>query len=447
LGSSVFPPAKTAKFPLNPDQKNHSSIFTSFFAQGSNHDSDPTLRGLSLDPFEGGLYDFTMRKLPLLFFAIILGASMLCQAKPKNKPQPDNPQKDAGFRQLFTSLFTEWDSNGDGVLDMKELNAAIENPDVHGSDAAIAVYLHRHLQVDKEGQVNGLSLADVQALAASPDVQKIITSRAWHIEAINHSLFVPGDPNLATFHQGGIGDCYLLAVIGTYAFQHPEMVREMIQVQTNGGFEIEFGTGRTVEVGPLTDSELIMGASEGRDHGVWLSVLEKAYAQIDLENKERKTGQAIEAEDAVDTDFIGHGGYYSPVIVLLSGHKVQGAPLGRWVKQDPQGGLEKAHELMAKLSVEHRLMATGSSGDKTKKLPKGIVHGHIYGVLGYNPVTRMVTVFNPWGNQVKPKGPPGLVNGYPTEHGIFEVPLDEFVQIFAGFTYETDKPAAQKVAG
>jgi hypothetical protein len=296
------------------------------------------------------------------------------------------------------------------------------------------------LQVDKEGQANGLSLPEVEALAVSPQVQNIITSRAWHIEAIDHAVFAAGDPNLETFHQGGIGDCYLLAVIGTYAYQHPEAVRTMI-VETNGGFQIEFGTGKIVTVGPLTDSELIMGASEGRDHGVWLAVLEKAYAQMDLEAKERKTGTNIEAEDAVTTDFIGHGGYYSPVIVLLSGHKAAGAPLGRWVKEDPQGGLERAHELLAKLSVHHKLMATGSTGDKTLKLPRGIVHGHVYGVLGYNPVTRMVTVFNPWGNHVQPNGPPGMMNGYPTEHGIFEVPLSEFVQLFGGFTYETDTPA------
>lgn len=389
-----------------------------------------------------------MRKIPLLIFTILIGASILCEAKPK-KTQSNNPDKTAGFQQLFASLFNEWDSNHDGVLDMKELNAAVENPQVQGNDAAVAVFLHRHLQVDKEGQANGLSLTDVQALAANPEVQKNISGKTGHIEGINHSLFAAGDPNLETFHQGGIGDCYLLAVIGTYVYQHPLAVRTMIQeVPSSGGFQIAFGTGRMVNVAPLTDGELILGASEGRNHGIWLSVLEKAYAEIDLENKERKTGKLIDADEAVDTDFIGHGGYYSPVIVLLSGHKAEGAALGRWVKQDPQGGLERAHELLAKLSVEHKLMATGSNGDKTKKLPKGIVHGHVYGVLGYNPVTRMVTVFNPWGNSVRPKGPPGLVNGYPTEHGIFQVPLNEFVQIFGGFTYETDKPAtAQKVAG
>ena len=65
-----------------------------------------------------------------------------------------------------------------------------------------------------------------------------------------------------------------------------------------------------------------------------------------------------------------------------------------------------------------------------------------YGVLSYDPALRQVTVFHPWGNHMKPAGPAGLVNGYPTQHGVFEVPLAEFVQIFAGFTYETDQPAA-----
>src|ERR1035441_7148024 len=241
------------------------------------------------------------------------------------------------------------------------------------------------------------------------EIQKSVSGKAWHIEAINHSLFAPGDPNLATFHQGGIGDCYLLAVIGTFVYQHPQTVRTMIQPQADGTFQVHFGNGKNVKVEPMTDAELIMGASEGRAHGVWLSVLEKAYARIDAEAKERKTGEEIESDDAVTTDFIGHGGYYGPVIVLLTGHKAAGAPLGRWVKQDSKAGIEKAHELLAKLSSEHKLMAVLTGKDKTRPLPKGIVHGHIFGVLGYDAARRMVVVFNPWGNHVKPAGRPGLV--------------------------------------
>jgi len=373
-----------------------------------------------------------VRKIRSIISALLVGANLcVCRG--------DQSQKNEGFRELFANLFSQWDSNHDGILDLKELNAAIENPAVRASDAAVAVYLHRQLQVDKEGQ-NGLSLADVLAFSSNPQIQKDISGKAWHIVAINHSVFAPGDPSLATFHQGGIGDCYLLAVTGAFAFHHPELVRSMIQ-ETNGGFQVTFGNGRTVTVGPLTDAELIMGASEGRTHGVWLSVLEKACAQIDLESKERKTGTNIDADDAVMTDYIGHGGYYSPIMTLFSGHRATGAPLSKWVKQDPKGGLEHAHELLAKLSIQHKLMVVATGGNKGKQLPKGITHGHALAVLGYDPVNRLVVVFNPWGNHFKPKGEAGLINGYPTDHGIFQVPLDEFIQIFTAFTYETDRPA------
>jgi Calpain family cysteine protease len=383
-----------------------------------------------IDPASLFPYPDKVRSFLLLLATILLGATTLIA-------RADQAQKDAAYRQLFASVFDQWDSNHDGLLDLKELNAAIENPAVRGSDAAIAVFLHRHLQVEKEGQ-KGLTQDEVLALAADPPTQKKIFGNSWHIEAINHSLFAPEDPNLATFHQGGIGDCYLLAVIGTFVFQHPQSVRAMIQAQTNGDFQIQFGNGRDVNVPPLTDAELIMGASEGRNHGVWLSVLEKAYAQIDLENKERKTGTTNDADEAVMTDFIGHGGYYAPVITLLTGHRATGAPLARWVKQDPQGGLERAHELIA----------ANTSGNKSKPLPRGFAHGHVYGLLGYDPVARTVMVFNPWGNGFKPKGPPGPVNGYPTNHGIFQMPLADFVQVFGGFTYETDRPAmVNQVAG
>ena len=377
---------------------------------------------------------------PLISILLAIGLSgLICQAAPRLNRKSTRSEENATFSQLFTTLFYQWDSNHDGVLDLKELNAAIENPDIRGTEAAVAVVLHRRLQVEDEEQTNALTLDEALTLANNPQVQKNISGKAWHIVAIDHVLFAPGDPNLQTFHQGGIGDCYLLAVIGAFVFQHPEAVRKMIHEQDDGTYLIQFGSGKAVTVGPATDSELIMGASEGHNHGVWLAILEKAYAQIALQSKEKKTGEDIEPIDAVPTDFIGHGGYYAPVIVLLSGHKASGASFSRWLRQDPQNGLEQAHELLSKLSSGHKLMAANIGG--TKPLPKGLVHGHVYGVLGYNPVTRTVTVFNPWGNHFKPAGPPGLTYGYPTDHGVFEMPLDEFVQVYGGLTYETDTPA------
>lgn len=85
----------------------------------------------------------------------------ICYAKSKAKPKVDQAQKTAGFEQLFTNVFTAWDANHDGKLDVKELNAVIENPQIHGAESAIAVYFHRRLVKSDSDESGALTLADV----------------------------------------------------------------------------------------------------------------------------------------------------------------------------------------------------------------------------------------------------------------------------------------------
>lgn len=376
----------------------------------------------------------------------ILAISLLFIAGPcfgagqNHKASINQEARNAAFRQLFASLFDQWDANHNGSLDLTEIDTVINDPSVHGNESAVAVVFRRHLLRADQDRTNELSLPQVLSLADDPQVQRAISGNAWHIQAINHSLFLPGDPNLTSFHQGGMGDCYFLAVAGAFVNDQPQTVRAMIKPEADGGFEVHFGNGKDVFVGPLTDAELILGASEGRTHGIWLSVLEKAFAKLQREAKEKKTGEAIGDNQAVFSDFIGHGGYYGPVIVLFTGHHTAGAPMGRWYKQDPADAAEKMNELLTKLSNEHRMAIVATGGDKSKTLPKGIPHGHVLAVLGYDAATQTVVMFNPWGNTFRPRGPAGVVNGYPTQHGIFNVPIADFIQTFSDFTYETDKP-------
>ncbi|HEX4264260.1 MAG TPA: C2 family cysteine protease [Verrucomicrobiae bacterium] len=388
------------------------------------------------------MYHFIMRKLLILIFALPLGLNAwTCQAKPK--PQIDQAQKDAEFRQLFTNAFAQWDVNHDGKLDLKEINAVIENPQIHGDEAAIAVIFHAHIPVNDEGDIGNLTLDQVLALAVDPQEQKKISRKSRHIQTFNHSLFLPDDPNLLNFRQGRMSDCYLLAAVGAFVYNNPKTtVRAMITPQADSGFNVQFGNGKIVKVGPMTDAELEMGVSEGQNRGYWLSVLEKAYAELRKEKKEEQNGREFEADETVFANFIGHGGTCAPVMEAFTGYQTAKAPIKEWRKEDPQAVAEKTHQLLTMISKQHRLMTAGTGGDKTIKLPKGIPHKHAFGILDYNPANRMVKLFNPWGNHVKPSGPPGPVNGYPTEHGIFEVPLDEFLQIFGGFIYQTDKLAA-----
>lgn len=366
----------------------------------------------------------------------------VCQAKQKSKskPQIDPAQKNAEFQQLFASLFAQWDSNHDGKLDLEEVNAAIQNPQVRGNEAAVAVVLHPRLKSDDDDETNSLSLPQVLAFADDPKMQKTIIGRAQRIQTMDHSLFLPGDPNLLNFHQGRMGDCYLLAAIGSFVYQNPQTVRSMIKPLADGGYAVQFGDGKTVAVGAMTDGELLLGASEGHSCGYWLCVLQKAYAELRKDKKEGHAGHEFETNETIFADFIGHGGTCAPVMAAFTGHQTTKAPIKSWRQKDPATAIEKTHEFFATLASQHRVMTVGTGGDKTIKLPKGIAHKHAYGILDYNPTTRMVRMFNPWGNQRKPSGPPGLVNGYVTEHGVFEIPLADFIQVYGGFTYETDKP-------
>jgi len=384
------------------------------------------------------------RRVLVVLIAAFFVASA-CYAGPRKKAQPivDPAQKDDAYRKMVDAFFSRGDADHDGTLTVPEIDAMVTDPAVRGSDAAIAVVFHRHLLRDDDEKTNGLAHADALALAADPKIQHTISADAAHIQSVNRVVFLGNDPNLSAFHQGGMGDCYLLAVIGDYAFQHPQEVHNMIKSGPDGNFEVTFGNGKSVAVPPLTDAELIMGAAEGRTHGIWLSVLEKAFALYHKEAKEKKTGEDIPDDESVVPDLIGHGGYYGPVIALFSGHKTAGAPVGHWLKQDPKSAVDKMDELLTKLSDEHRLMAVGTGHDSTKAMPRGIPHGHVLSVLAYYRASRTVRMFNPWGNTFTPKGAAGMVNGYPTQYGIFDIPLADFLKVFSGFNYESDKPVAK----
>jgi hypothetical protein len=374
-------------------------------------------------------------------FAIFFALSALIGIGAPKTPKVNPEERDAEFRQFFGTFFAEHDQNHDGKLDLIELKTAIENPQLHGLQSAIAVVFRRRLQGTNDDQPDSLTQDQIRSLAVDRAVQKLVLARAARIAAMSRALFLPGDPNLSSFHQGGIGDCYLLAPVGVFIFLHPQEVKKMIQFQNGGGYEIQFAEGRKVTVSPLTDAEASMVESAHGEHGLWLAVLQKAYGEILLETKLRKHQKAPAPESSVTTDIIGHGGSSGQIMTLLTGHQTTGLSLSRLSKNGSAAAIEKMHSLLKRLSEAHRTMVVYTDADRTVSMPKGIGHHHVIGILGYDPVRRTVRLFNPLGNQLIPTGSAGLINGYPTQHGVFEVPLDEFIQIFIYFEYETGKMA------
>jgi Calpain family cysteine protease len=378
-----------------------------------------------------------MRSVPLIVALLLMFTGLTSQAAPRRAAAARKAPID--ISQNIQNDFQNWDSNHDGQLDLRELNAAIEKPTVVGVDAAIAVAFRRRLNADikRDEEVGSLTAAEAAVAANEVPFQRQVKSIEAHIHKVSRLLFLPTDPNLYTFHQGPVGDCYLMSVIGAVVFRDAKTIRSMIEPQPNGGFVVHFASGRNITIPPLTEGELVIGSPEGSSHGIWMGVLEQTWAQLTREVREKKTGKAVEDDEALDTDLIGHGGYAGPVIGQFTGHKASSASVGRWTRQDPNSVTNRMEKLLTSLTADHRIIVALTHA-VNKKLP--VPNHHFFAVLSYDASRHVVRMFNPWGNKHQPAGPPGLENGYVTEHGFFEVPIGEFLQIFGGVEYETQTP-------
>ena len=226
----------------------------------------------------------------------------------------------ASLVQLVESRFPHWDSNSDGLLDVGEINRQIASPSIHGTEAAILVAIFRGpLQ---KGDRSSVTRQEILAVARDRGFQKGVEKSSAKLATLERDLLLPDDPNLLSFHQGRIGDCYLLAGIAAAVHRNPQTIRDMIHPAKAGGFDVAFGDGRKVHVSPVTDAELLLGARMDDTHGIWLAVLEKAWGIIRERKKTNTTGVRLDPKEAVPEETIG-GGRSGTITSLLTGHEVE----------------------------------------------------------------------------------------------------------------------------
>lgn len=370
-----------------------------------------------------------------LFATVLLLAWASVETGQTLRAATANSQAETELRQAIIAGFPQWDRDHDNALDGREINASIENPQVRGVEAAAVVAIRKHLLLGGENtQDQKLPREVVLGLAHDRGAQRDFLQARNRIASGNRALFLPGDPNLFAFNQGHLGDCYLLSAIAAFVQRDHKAVQTLIKPKPGNTFEVNFASGRNVAVSPVTDAELVMGSKPGADRGIWLVVLEKAYASIREERPGTASGKSTKENDVVAMDLLG-GGRSGPVIQQLTGNRTRSKS---WNNEITKPALEQLHNLLDKLTRDRKLCAASTPKDRAWKLPKGIAHSHAMAVLGYDSPRRMVRLFNPWGNDVTPAGPPGLVNGYVTRQGSFEIPFADFVQAFRGIVYEAD---------
>jgi len=362
----------------------------------------------------------TVAILALLF---AFGASLVLAQRTATAPKVQEP-----LSQFVDKHFDRWDRNRDGALDLEEIDRKVEDHSVAGREAAVIFRIRQH--VTGKGAQPRLTRQQLLSLAQDQSFEKSAEATARQLQTIDRELFLPADPDLSTFHQGRLGDCYLLCTIAAQAHRSPTVIRGMIRPLVTGGFEVVFGDSRKIQVARLTDTELLLGAQLDSRHGSWLAVLEKAYGIIREHDRKQQGKYSANAGDSVPTETLG-GGSPGPIISLLTGKQAGSLVLGK------KSSAQQVHNLLGDMTKKRRLLCVCVDVDKP---PPGMGNHHCYAIFAYDAKGRQVTVFNPWGNTFTPKGPAGPANGYPTKQGLFTVPLDQFQQVFTRIYYETDKP-------
>lgn len=349
------------------------------------------------------------------------------------------------FLAQVRSQFATWDLDRNDELSADEIELAVTNPKVKQKAAATAAALRRAIRSDRDVKFVTLPLIEdnVAGRSTTPTLPKLVPlyEACWErIQNTRRELFVNDMLDVTKLSQGRLGDCFLLASLGTAAARDPQRLKNMFKPLPNEQMEVTFGTGRKMVLDLPTDAEICIGA-RNHDDGLWAVAYEKAIGTIYLERQKTK-------RHVSPLSIIGVGGTPNVPLELLTGHAVKRAGCEDFQRGQltPEEREAKFAELRAKL-IENvnakRLMVGGTAPKGKQTLVPGLYYNHSYGVLDYDEKTDVVTFWNPFGNGYQPKGEPGLKHGFPTSHGRFSMPLKDAVMWFGSFSIETAEPTTR----
>jgi hypothetical protein len=95
-------------------------------------------------------------------------------------------------------------------------------------------------------------------------------------------LFGDGGPTMDDIHQGGTGDCYLLAALSATAKVDPEVIRQSVVDLGDGTYAVNFVDGYGQDVFFRVDADLSYDHSawSADDGSIWVPILEKAFTYL-----------------------------------------------------------------------------------------------------------------------------------------------------------------------
>lgn len=314
------------------------------------------------------------------------------------------------LEEVFKQYWDRW-GKGNTRISTEDLLALLGDPSYKSEASAAMVALVKAMKADNLDDI-GLD----EAISRSKGkMTSAYLKNVKKINGIQRVLYANGTPTFELMQQGPAGDCYFFSGTGWMAvYRNAEIVRCIRQLE-NGKYKVKFPNSAEAVVSEPTDAEIAYNDSPLTvTDGIWMPVLEKALGVIE--------GKINAKRDAIPdpTARIDLGGSSNGDVKFWTGHNV----IVLHFRENCTRHAVKEGLIRMK---ENKLMAQAS----VPKKPNGKLPGnHVYAIMDFDPHTEMLTVWNPWGTDYKPKGPDSPENGYARKHGIFHISLDDFMQIF-----------------
>jgi hypothetical protein len=379
-----------------------------------------------------------MRLLQLMLLSFVFVGGAFAQQQPV---APKITVQAPSYKKALEQFLPKWDANKNDRLDRSETAALLRDGSIRSIEAAALATSHFWFlkSPDKKSATLDELTSDIKetmvfangSLTNVFKMEKEYEFYLVHLFTSSRDMFGSKKLGIEGISQGHMGNCFFVSMAGNLAFQNPDAIKSMIKTNEDGSNKVEFPDGRSVRINKLPEAVIALG-SRTANQGTWINVLEEAYGEVYKTN-------VPEDIAVIGLDRISRGGNIGETISLLTGHQTD---IIAWKSGLPEDLLNIRY-LLGKGVKNKSLMGAGVPLD-LKKPPPAIVVGHAYAVLNYDEAKDLITLWNPHGNDFKPTGPEGFINGYETKGGVFTLSSRDFSFLFNYLFVETNKPINNK---